>query len=205
MNPFENRDWFEREVFDGLSLDKFDLGNRELHKCVFRNCKLAETRWSRTRLDECVFEGCDLTRADPTTLSLRDVAFKSCKLMGIDFSNVGSHPHVSFEDCNLRYVSFVSVGLRKTRFKRCIVTEGNFFETDLAEASFDDCQLADTRFEGCDLRKARFRAAQGLFIDPSRNRLKDTRVPLETAVLLATSLGMRVLGFTAPAEDETPG
>jgi uncharacterized protein YjbI with pentapeptide repeats len=203
MNPFAGKDWFEREVFDGLSLERADLGNREFYRCTFRNSKLQETRWARSRLEECVFEACDLTRADPTMLSLRDVAFRSCKLMGIDFSNIGQHPHVSFEDCNLRYVSVVSVGLRKTSFKRCAINEANFFESDLADAEFDDCHFAETRFDACDLRRARFRSARDLFIDPARNRVKGTQIPLETAILLATSFGMRVLGFTAPTGDDT--
>jgi fluoroquinolone resistance protein len=203
MNPFEGKDSFEGEVFEGLDLERADLGNREFYRCVFRTSKLGETRWQRTRLDECVFEGCDLTRADPMNLSLRDVTFRGCKLMGIDFSKVAGHPHVSFEDCNLRYVSMVSLALRKTRFKKCAITEANFFEVDLAEARFEDCQFTGTRFDECDLRKARFPKAKDLFLDPARNRVKDAQIPLETAILIATSLGMRVLGFTGPAETDT--
>lgn len=202
MNPFESEMSFEGETFNGLTLEGFDLSKRDLQRCTFKNSKLAETRWSGTRLEDCVFDGCDLTRADFTGLVLRDVTFRSCKLMGIDFSNVGRFPHVAFEDCDLRYVSMVSIALRKTRFDRCNVDEASFVEADLAESKFERCRFAGTRFEACDLRRARFREARDLFLDPARNRLKETQVPLQTAILLATSLGMRVLGFTGPSDGE---
>ncbi|AKU94698.1 MCBG protein [Labilithrix luteola] len=200
-NPFEGKTSFEEQTFEGLALEREDLGGREFYGCTFRNSKLAETRWLRTRLEECTFEGCDLSGADFTMLSLREVTFLSCRLMGIDFSKVGQFPNVSFEDCNLRYVSMVSIPLRKTTFRRCAIKEASFFEADLVEAKFEECQFAETRFESCDLRKAKFPNAQDLFLDPARNRLKDTHVPLETAILLARSFGMRVLGFSDSRDD----
>ncbi len=44
----------------------------------------------------------------------------------------------------------------------------------------------------------------GAFLDPANNRLKGTHVPVETAVLLAQSLGMRVSGFTGGETGERP-
>ena len=200
MKDFASETVFEGETFDGLKVEGADLSKREFHQCAFKNSKLAETRWSGARLEDCVFERCDLTRANFSGLTLRDVTFRSCKLMGIDFSTVGRFPHVAFEHCDLRYVSMVDIALRKTRFEHCTVNEANFFEADLAESRFDECQFSETRFDGCDLRRARFRAARDLFIDPARNKVKDTHVPLETAIALATSLGMRVLGFTGASD-----
>jgi len=196
VNPFAHKNSFDSENFDGLSLDGVDLSDREFYKCVFRNSKLSETRWLRSRLDECLFDGCDLTRADPRMLSLRDVTFKSCKLMGIDFTHIAKYPNMSFDQCNLHYVSLVSIPLRKARFEQCAILDANFFEVDLTDAKFDDCQFAGTRFERCDLRRVRFRRAQDLFLDPARNLVKGAEVPLETAILLATSYGMRVSGFS---------
>jgi uncharacterized protein YjbI with pentapeptide repeats len=195
MNPFEHDDVFENQVFEDLTLERVDLGRLELTKCVFRRCKLGETRWQRSRLEDWVFEHCDLTRADFTGTSMHDVAFKRSKLMGIDFSHVAKRPSMSYEDCNLLYASFVGVTLRKTSFVRCAIREANFFEVDLTEARFDDCQFMGTRFEGCTFRGARFAGARDLFVDPVRNRVKDMHIPLETAILLATSYEMRVLGF----------
>lgn len=196
VNPFEGREAFEHEVFEGLALEQADLSGREFYKCVFRASKLGETRWRNTSLESCTFEHCDLTRADLMMLSLRDVVFKHCKLMGIDFTNVAKHPSASFEDCNLRYASMVSLALRKTTFQRCALVETNLFEVDLTDSTFEDCELTGARFERCTLRGARFPGARDLFIDPARNQVKGAQIPLEAAILLATSFGMRVIGFS---------
>ena len=196
MNAFENRHSFEDETFAELDLRKVSLSDREFVRCVFRGCKLSETRWQRTRLEECAFEGCDLTQAEPAGLSLRDVEFKRCKLMGIDWSHLGTFPTVSFEDCNFQYATMVSIALRKTRFTRCAMVEANFLSSDFAESVFEDCRFTGARFEGCDVRKASFAGAQDLFLDPATNNVKGARVPVESAVLLAASRGMHVFGYS---------
>lgn len=202
-NPFEGKDSFEEQVFEGLSLDEADLSDRNFDRCTFRNSKLGATRWRSSRLDECVFEGCDLVRADVTMLALRGVRFESCRLMGIDFATLAKFPDVSFHECNLHYASFASIALRKAVFERCSFTEANFFEADLMEAKLDDCQFTGARFEACDLRKARFLHAKDLLIDPAKNRVAGAKVPLQTAVLLAMSFGMRVLDFQSDRDDHT--
>ena len=67
------------------------------------------------------------------------------------------------------------------------------------ESVFEECQFDGTRFEECDLRRTRFPHAKDLFVDPAKNNVKGMQVPLETAIHLAASFGMRVIGF-----DEKP-
>ncbi|APR79853.1 Hypothetical protein A7982_05200 [Minicystis rosea] len=201
MNPFEGKDSFEGETFDGITLERAILGDREFSNCVFRRCSLRESRWARTRLEDCVFEACDLSQTDPTMLSLRGVAFTSCKLMGINWTNIAKFPDVSFEDCDLRYTVMDSLALRKTRFQRCAITESVFASTDFGGAKFEECRFTGTRFDGCDLRNAQFPRSSGLFVDPARNKAKGARIPLESAILLATSFGMHVLGFTEQRDE----
>jgi fluoroquinolone resistance protein len=183
---------FEDETFEGVDAHEVDLGHKEFYRCTFRNAKLQETGWARTRLEDCLFEGCDLTRARPAQLALRTVAFKHCKLMGIDWSNLATYPDVSFEECNLRYASFVSAQLRKTRFVQCSLLEANFLQVELGEAVFEACQLSGARFEDCDLRGASFLRCVELFVDPSKNRVQGMTIPTESAVLLALSFGMKI-------------
>ncbi|AUX35748.1 MULTISPECIES: pentapeptide repeat-containing protein [Sorangium] len=195
-DPFEGKDSFDGETFDGLTLERADLSDREFCNCVFRRSKLSESRWMRTRLEGCVFERCDLTQANTNMLSLRGVSFSSCKLMGIDWTNIAKFPDVSFEDCDMRYNVMDSLALRKTRFERCSITESVLAATDLAGAVFEECRFMGTRFEDCDLRNAQFPRSHDLFVDPAKNNVKGARVPLETVMLLAASFGMHVLGFT---------
>jgi fluoroquinolone resistance protein len=197
VERFEGRDSFEDELFADLDLERMDLAGREFSRCTFRGCKLSETKWMRARLEECVFEGCDLTRAKPSMLSLRDVELKRCKLMGIDWSDLAKFPVVSFEECNLRYSAIIKIALRKTRFTRCSLVEASFIEADLVDSLFEECQFDGARFEGCDLRRTRFPHAKDLFVDPAKNNVKGMQVPLETAIHLASSFGMRVIDFDA--------
>jgi len=185
---------FENETFTGLDLQRAALGGKEFYRCVFENCLLQESTWKSARLEACVFRGCDVTRAKLLQTALRGVKFEGSKLMGVDFSAVSPHPELSFTDCNLRYASFVKVNLRKTAFLRCAAREANFLEVDLTDAEFDGTELTGSNFQGCTMTNTDFRRATGLFFEPSRNRVKKTRVPVETAVLLAQSLGLVVEG-----------
>jgi fluoroquinolone resistance protein len=183
---------FDDETFVGLDLAQADLSDKVFTGCTFRNVKLAESRWGRARLEDCVFEGCDLTRLAPAGVALRGVQFNRCKTMGIDWTGVGEYPDLNFADCNLDYCSFTSIRLRKTPFVRCSLVEANFVDADLTEARFDSCRLTGARFERCDLRKASFAGAQDLLLDPRTNQVKGASIPVESALLLAASLGFKV-------------
>lgn len=191
----QQEDAFENETFSGLEFHAANLTGKEFYRCTFENCTAQESRWSKSVLEACEFRGCDLTRAQLAHVGLRDVRFERSKLMGIDFSNVSPNPEVAFEECNLRYCSFVGLSLRKTRFERCMASEANFIDVDLSEAEFDGTTLTSANFRGCTLTKTDFRGAIGVFLEPARNRLKGTLVPLETAVLLAESVGLIVAGY----------
>jgi uncharacterized protein YjbI with pentapeptide repeats len=192
---------FENETFTDLDLRGASLAGKEFFHCTFRNCRLEESRWTGSILEACVFRGCDLTRAQLTDTALRDVRFEGSKLMGIDWSPVRPNPELAFEDCNLRYCSFVGQSLRRTAFLRCSAPEVNFLDLDLTDADFTGSTLTGSTIRGCTLTKTDFSGAVGVFIDPAHNRLKGTRVPVESAVLLAQTLGMVVAGYsTEPAE-----
>jgi fluoroquinolone resistance protein len=123
------------------------------------------------------------------------VTFRGCKLMGIDWSPIAPNPTLSFEACDLRYASFVKVNLRKAVFRACRASEANFIECQLCEADFSETDLTGTNFEASDLSKANLASAKGAFLAPARNRVKDARISVETAVLLALSQGMKVAGY----------
>ncbi|QRN94195.1 pentapeptide repeat-containing protein [Archangium violaceum] len=188
-------DSFENETFADLDLQGCDLGQKEFYKCTFERCQFQESNWKRSVLEACVFNGCDLTRAQFSQTALRGVRFEGSKLMGIDWTSVSANPELAFEGCVLRYTSFVGLSLRKTPFLRCTAQEANFFDLDLTDSDFTGTDLTGSNFRGCTLTRTNFSDTVGAFIDPARNRLKGTRVPVETAVMLAQTLGMVVSGF----------
>lgn len=192
--------YFENETFTSLDLQNADLADKEFYRCTFENCQLQESRWKDTTLEACIVRGCNVTRAQLGRAALRDVRFESCKLMGIDWSNIGSNPEFSFADSGLSYCSFVGLSLRKMEFVRCVAREVNFFDLDLTDSDFTGTDLAGSTFRGCTLTRTDFSGTQGAFLDPAHNRMKDTRVPLESVVHLAKTLGMLVTGY----HDEVP-
>lgn len=197
-------DSFTDAVFEGADLEAADLGNREFFGCTFRGLNLQQTRWDGSRMEDCIFQGCDLTRMAPARLSLRGVEFNDCKLMGIDWTHVAPHPDVSFIQCSLRYSSFVDTSMRKTKFRKCILDEANWVEVDLSGSVFEECRFSATRFEGCNLERTKFPGCVDLALDPSKNRVKGATIPLQSAVLLASSFGMRVLALSDDDSDGDP-
>ncbi len=189
-------EYFENETFAHLDLQGANLGGKEFYRCTFQSAHLQESRWTGSKLEACVFRGCDLTRAQLTHTALRDVRFEGSKLMGIDWSAISPNPELAFDECNLRYCSFVGLSLRKTVFARCTALEVNFLDVDLSDTDFTGTDLSGSNFRGCTLTRADLRGTRGVFIDPAaHNRLKATRVPVETAVLIAQTLGMLVAGY----------
>lgn len=129
-----DRDLFEDEVFANLELPNVDLSGKTFVRCTFKKLVLQEATWKGTQLEDCVFDGCDLTRMRPAHMAARGVEFLNCRMMGIDWSNVGANPTVTFEGCNLQYASFVNVNLTGTRFTHCCLVEVNFVESRLVRA-----------------------------------------------------------------------
>jgi fluoroquinolone resistance protein len=202
-------DSFENETFASLDLQGANLSGKEFYRCTFQSAHLQESRWKESKLEACVFRGCDLTRAQLAHTALRDVRFEGSKLMGIDWSVISPNPELAFDECNLRYCSFVGLSMRQTVFARCTALEVNFIDVDLSDADFTGTDLSGSNFRGCTLTRADFQGARGVFIDPAtRNRLKATRVPVETAVLVAQTLGMVVAGYgdeAAPRSERKKG
>jgi uncharacterized protein YjbI with pentapeptide repeats len=186
-------DFFEEETLQGGELAGTDLADKELVRCTVKGAKLGQTRWHGARLEDCTFETCDLSRVSPRGMVARGVTFVDCKLMGVEWADLGSFPALAFRGCDLRYASFVSLGLRKLAFTRCDLRDAQFVEADLLEAAFTDCQLGGARFERCDLRKASFAGAVELTLEAAGNKLAGARIPVETAVRMAESLGLKVI------------
>lgn len=197
----ETEEAFEHETFSELDFQGRELHGKDFYRCTFRASQLQESQWRRCKLEDCVFTGCDLTRVQWQQVALRGVRFEDSKLMGIDWTNVSANPEMTFDGCVLRYASFVGHSLRKTAFVKCSAQEANFFDLDLTEADFSETNLTGSNFRGCTLTRTDFSRAVGAFLDPALNRLKDTHVPVESAVLLAQHLGMRVSGFSAQAPE----
>lgn len=193
---FASADSFEEKTFTGLSLTAENLSGKHFFRCRFENCALPESVWKRALLEDCEFHQCDLTRANVAQLGLRGVKFIGSKVMGVDFSGVSANPDVHFEECLLRYASFSKVSLRQAKFVRSQLREMNLYDCDLTDADFSGSDLSGANLRGCTLTRTEFRGATAVFIDPSRNKVKDTRIELDAAAAIAEHFGFTFDGPT---------
>lgn len=191
--------YFEEEELSDADLRGVDLSDKDFYRCTFRRLDLRDSLWRRTRLEDCVLEECDLTHMRAGELRAHGVKLLRCKVLGVEWASTSVDPQLSFEDCDLRYATFVRLHLRGAPFLRCNLTEASFLETDLTDADFSDSDLTGATFEGTTLLCADLSTARGAFIDPAKNKVKDVRLGVESAVLLAASFGMRVGGPTGRA------
>ncbi len=185
---------FDEETFERLQVTS-PLFEKEFTGCSFRGLKADTIVWKGVRFEDCTFENCELTRGQFPHTRFVGVTFRGCKLMGIDWSGIAANPTLSFDTCDLRYTSFVKVNLRKTTFRGCKACEANFIDCALIESDFSDTDLTGANFDAADLTKANLTTALGAFIAPGKNRVKDTRISVETAVLMAMAQGMKVAGY----------
>ena len=181
--------------FDDLDLAGYRFAGKELFRCSFRRTKLNDSHWSQAHLEDCSFEDCDLSQMHPGDGGFVGVRFTRCKLQGVLFEKPSPATRLAFEECNLRYAAFVAAPLRRTALLRCRAQESSFLDLDLQEADFSGTDLTAATLTGCDLRGADLSSAEGVFVDPAKNRVRDLRVGVDAAVALAGSFGMRVAGF----------
>lgn len=192
IDELVSRDLFEDEEISGLDLSQVSLSDKQFVGCTFFRSNLNEARLAGVRLSDCTLEDCDMTAVRPQGMKAQEVRFVRCKMVGVEWTELAAFPLVEFHECLLRYAMFLALDLRRTPFLKCDVREGSFVRVDLTEADFEGTNLTGTSFEQCQLRKADFTEAIGAFLNPSKNRVKDARISMESAALLAIALGMHV-------------
>jgi fluoroquinolone resistance protein len=183
---------FYEQSFDRLDFRGATLEEKQFESCAFRGCNFSGTSFQRCRFFECIFEQCDLSNLKLRDSNLRRIRFTACKLMGINWTNVASLMHPSFEDCVLSYGSFLGLDLRKSRLRNCVAKETDFADAKLGEA---DCRRTDftaARFARTDLVKADFRGAKNYTIRPDDNKIRKAKFSLPEATLLLYGLDIEL-------------
>ncbi len=183
---------------DGETLEGALLEADTLEKATFADCTFVDLAWTRATLrrclfESCVFRGCDLTMVSPYDTSFRGVRFERCKLMGIDWTK--SHQltfDVSFVDSVLSYCTFDAMLLRGLSMTGCKAIEAVFTEADLTGADLAGTDLTGSTFLHTVLEETDLSLATGYQIDPTTNRLRDTRFALDGALRSLALLGIRV-------------
>ncbi len=194
---------------DGETVEGTLLDGGALEKASFSDCTFVDAVWTRASLrrclfESCVFRGCDLTMVSPQDTSFRGVRFERCKLMGIDWTKAHQLTFdVVFHDSVLSYCTFDAMPLRGLSMTDCKAVEAVFTEANLTGADFAGTDLTGSTFLHTVLEETDLSLATGYQIDPTTNRLRDTRFSLDGALRSMALLGVRVpdLDIDASTDD----
>ena len=185
----------ERELrglsFEGLSLVGWDLLDRVIEDCSFRDCVLTDARFNASVVRSCEFAG-----AGVQGVSLFAVAIEECKMMGLDFTRGARFDAATFTRVNLDYTLLRGVDLAGVEFDSCSMRECDFTGADLANASLVDCDLTDADWSGAITRSTDLRGSSTRGLDLRRGPY-GVILTTKQAVALVEDLGVRVFD---PAE-----
>ena len=115
--------------------------------------------------EECKMTGSSLAEADASALTVQGGAWSLTDLHGLKLARM-----------EWRGVSLAGADLR---------------ECDLSRSRFLDCDLSSAQLTNADLRESDLRGSRMDGVDFPHIRMKNTKIDLEQAVLLAESMGAR--------------
>ena len=143
--------------FEGLQLQGWDLSDRVIEDCSFRECLLTDTRFNASVVRACEFAG-----AGVQGVSLFAATVEECKMMGLNFTRGSRFDAATFSRTNLDYALLRGVDLSSVEFTGCSMRECDFTGADLTDASLLECDLTDADWSnattrGTDLRGSRVR------------------------------------------------
>jgi len=170
----------------------------DLRGAQFENCTFVELDFSGASLQgvhfqDCLFQRCDWSRVNLTGAQIQGAIFESCRLMGVNWSAAGGLL-LAFQlvDCNAGFSIFHGVDLRGCEFSTSKLVQSEFQQSDLSGLSFEGCDLSGARFSGSRLHRTDFSGARGVFLDPARCALKDTRLEMASALGVLAAQGIVV-------------
>ena len=189
----KNDTLYEEVAFEGLTLEGEELVGARFDGCTFRRVELQGALLRRCVFDDCRFVHCDLSNVRLPDARLRDVRFEDSKLIGVDFTR--AQPlglELRFERCLLRYASFVGMSLEGLALLECQAQEVDFGDANLEGAVFTGSALAGALFDKTRLVRADLSGAEDVTVNPTQNRLGETKLALDAAIRAAVFVGIEV-------------
>jgi uncharacterized protein YjbI with pentapeptide repeats len=184
---FRDQDWYAEQIgavrFVDCVLTDVDLTEAATSGTTFERCTFHTCRFNASTHRATAFVGCDFRRCNLFTATL-----DGCKLTGS-----------AFTECTLRPITvkggaWGSVTLRGADLAGVDLTGVDLREADLSMASLAGAVLASARLDGAtvrdaDLTRADLRKASVDRVDLAAATLRETRIDLQAAVLLAELQG----------------
>ena len=152
-----------------LSLQKADLGNRNLRGVDFSNADLSYADLRNSTLEGANFSGANLQEADLTGVTANGAEFQSANLRGANLGRAvlsGSN----FAQSNLAYADLSYTTLKDSHFGRsnlayanlayAAISNSHFERSNLAYAHLAYAKIEGSHFEQSNLRNADLKAAE---------------------------------------------
>jgi fluoroquinolone resistance protein len=170
-----------------------DLRGAQFESCTFVDIDFSQATLQGVNFQDCLFQRCDLSRAILTGAQFQEAQFESCRLMGINWSAaVGLLLAFRMQDCNASFSIFHGVDLRACGFSDSNLAQSEFQKANLSGLRFEGCDLSGANLHGAKMHGSDFSSARGVFFDPSRCALKDTRLDLNSALGVLAAQGIVV-------------
>lgn len=188
----------EGESFIGADMYAVDLVDEHYLGCRFNDADLTEMTSRGVVFEECDFSGARLNaskhsasgflRCSFRRTSLFDATFDECKLSGSTFQETALRPlRVTGGDWS--FVSLRRADLAGITFSDTRLVEADFTGANLTGAALRDCDLSNAKLTHAKLAKADLRGSTLAGLDLATITLDGTRLDVEQAVVIATSLG----------------
>ena len=164
---------FESCRFEGITFGEMDWRNARFENCTFLHCNLTGVRWTGARLHGVLFEECVLDKLRWNTLT---TLFLSIEL----------------KHCQATFGDWSDMDLNRTGFQESNLTGCDFSGADARHVDWSGSKLTEVIFHGTDLREGDFRTALDWTIDPSENKVRDTRFSRHGLQGLVSRLGLNL-------------
>lgn len=197
------RETYEDEDFAGVDWYGMELGDGRYVRCRFFDADLTEARTQNAIFEECDFSGARLNASRHRTsaflrctfsrASLFDATLDGCKLTGSEFASTRLRPLTvhggDWSYVGLRGADLAGLDLSAVNLAYADLTEADLRKTVLRDANLDHARLELAELRGADLRGADLNAVETRTLD-----LRDVKVTMIQAIVLAQHRGAVVDG-----------
>ncbi len=184
------------QEYEGFMFSGFENNNKKvldikLQECVIKQSNLSQSHLSSTKFVDIKFDNCDLSNLKIERGYLERVEFIKCRMTG--FKAIESRfRDVLFKDCQLKLSQLRMCKFKHIVFDHCIITEGDFYGSDLSGTIFLDSDLTKAEMSGTKLPQVDFRSSKIEGINVSIESLKGAIIDPTQIIYLAGLLGVKI-------------
>jgi len=197
------RDAYDDEDFAGVDWYGLELGDGRYRRCRFFDADLTEVRTQNAVFEECDFSGARLNASRHRTsaflrctfsrASLFDATLDGCKMTGSEFAATRLRP-LTVRGGDWSYVALPGADLAGLDLSGVNLAYADLYNADLRKTVLRDANLDHARLELAELRGADLRGADLNAVPTQTLDLRDVKVTMIQAIVLAQHRGALVDG-----------